>query len=71
MSRKLIDALVIERTWMYALAFTLARDFPPFSGVDPSAAEAFVRMQRILFWPNVVLVIYGANDEMETQNFGW
>ena len=53
------------------LICTLARDFPPFSDTHPSAAEAFVRMQRILCWPNVVLVIYGANDEIGSQSFGW
>lgn len=58
-------------TWMHALIFTLACDFPPLPGADPSAADTFVRMQRSLFWPNVVLVIYGASDEMGTQSFGW
>jgi len=47
-SGNFINALVIEPTWMPTLICTLALDFPPFPGTHPSAAEAFVRMQRIL-----------------------
>ncbi|KAH9989296.1 sulfate transporter family-domain-containing protein [Russula vinacea] len=57
-----IRSLVTESAWIHAPIRFLALDFTLVLGVDLSAAEAFVRMQRLLSGLNVVLVICGAGD---------
>ena len=57
-----IRALVTEPAWVRAPIRFLVLDFALVLGVDLSAAEAFVRMQRLLSGRNVVLVICGAGD---------
>jgi sulfate permease, SulP family len=57
-----IRTLVTEPVWAHAPIRFLVLDFALVLGVDLSAAEAFVRMQRLLSGRNVVLVICGAGD---------
>jgi sulfate permease, SulP family len=57
-----IRTLVTEPAWVCAPIRFLVLDFALVHGVDLSAAEAFVRMKRLLSGRNVVLVICGAGD---------
>ena len=57
-----IRALVSEPEWVCAPIRFLVLDFALVLGVDLSAAEAFVRVQRLLSGRNVVLVICGTGD---------
>ncbi|KAF8495887.1 sulfate transporter family-domain-containing protein [Russula emetica] len=57
-----IRSLVTESAWVRAPIRFLVLDFTLVLGVDLSAAEAFVRMQRLLSGLKVVLVICGAGD---------
>jgi sulfate permease, SulP family len=57
-----IRSLFTEAAWVRAPIRFLVLDFARVLGVDLSAAEAFVRMQRLLSGRNVVLVICGAGD---------
>ena len=57
-----IRSLVTESAWVRAPIRFLVLNFALVLGVDLSAAEAFVRMQRLLSGRNVVLVICGAGD---------
>jgi len=57
-----IRALVTEPVWVRAPIRFLVLDFALVLGVDLSAAEAFVRVQRLLSGRNVALVICGAGD---------
>jgi len=57
-----IRALVTEPAWVRAPIRFLVLDFALVLGVDLSAAEAFVRMQRLLSGLNVVLVICSVGD---------
>ncbi|KAH9994309.1 sulfate transporter family-domain-containing protein [Russula compacta] len=57
-----IRSLVTEPAWVCAPIRFLVLDFALVLGVDLSAAEAFVRMQRLLSGRKVVLVICGAGD---------
>jgi SulP family sulfate permease len=59
---KTIRTLVTEAAWVSAPIRFLVLDLALVHGVDLSAAEAFVRMQRLLSGRNVVLVICGAGD---------
>jgi SulP family sulfate permease len=57
-----IRSFFTESAWVRAPIRFLVLDFARVLGVDLSAAEAFVRMQRLLSGRNVVLVICGAGD---------
>jgi sulfate permease, SulP family len=57
-----IRTLVAEPAWVHAPIRFLVIDFALVLGVDLSAAEAFVRVQRLLSGRKVVLVICGAGD---------
>jgi len=57
-----IRTLVTEPAWVCTPIRFLVLDFALVHGVDLSAAEAFVRMQRLFSGRNVVLVICGAGD---------
>jgi SulP family sulfate permease len=57
-----IRSLVTDSAWVRAPIRFLVLDFARILGVDLSAAEAFVRMQRLLSGRKVVLVICGAGD---------
>jgi SulP family sulfate permease len=57
-----IRSLVTESAWVHAPIRFLVLDFTLVLGVDLSAAEAFVRMQRLLSGRKAVLVICGAGD---------
>ncbi|KAI0268534.1 sulfate transporter family-domain-containing protein [Russula aff. rugulosa BPL654] len=57
-----IRSLVTESAWIRAPIRFLVLDFTLVLGVDLSAAEAFVRMQRLLSGRNVMLVLCGAGD---------
>ncbi|KAI9457395.1 sulfate transporter family-domain-containing protein [Russula earlei] len=57
-----IRALVSEPAWVRAPIRFLLLDFTLVLGVDLSAAEAFVRVQRLLSGRKVVLVICGTGD---------
>ncbi|KAI0247014.1 sulfate transporter family-domain-containing protein [Lactifluus subvellereus] len=58
-----IRTLVAEPAWVHAPIRFLVLDFSRVLGVDLSAAEAFVRVQRLLSGRRVALVICGAGDE--------
>ena len=57
-----IRSLFTESAWARAPNRFLVLDFGFVLGVDLSAAEAFVRLQRLLSGPNVMLVLCGAGD---------
>ena len=57
-----IRDLFTESAWVRAPIRFLVLDFALVLGVDLSAAEAFVRMQRLLSGRNAVIVICGAGD---------
>jgi SulP family sulfate permease len=57
-----IRQLVAEPAWVTAPVRFLVLDFALVLGVDLSAAEALVRVQRLLSGRKVVLVICGAGD---------
>jgi sulfate permease, SulP family len=57
-----IRTLVTEPAWVHAPIRFLVLDFALVLGVDLSAAEAFVRVQRLLSGRRVALVICGAGD---------
>ncbi|KAI9447202.1 sulfate transporter family-domain-containing protein [Lactarius psammicola] len=57
-----IRTLVTEPAWIQAPVRFLVLDFALVLGVDLSAAEALVRVQRLLSGRKVVLVICGAGD---------
>ncbi|KAN0133449.1 Sulfate transporter family domain containing protein [Lactarius tabidus] len=57
-----IRQLVAEPAWVLAPVRFLVLDFALVLGVDLSAAEALVRVQRLLSGRKVVLVICGAGD---------
>jgi sulfate permease, SulP family len=57
-----IRTLVTEPAWARAPIRFIVLDFALVFGVDLSAAEAFVRVQRLLSGRRVVLVICGAGE---------
>ena len=57
-----IRELVADPAWIQAPVRFLVLDFALVLGVDLSAAEALVRVQRLLSSRKVVLVICGAGD---------
>ncbi|KAH9165177.1 sulfate transporter family-domain-containing protein [Lactarius sanguifluus] len=57
-----IRTLVAEPAWVHTPVRFLVLDFALVLGVDLSAAEAFVRVQRLLSGRKVMLVICGAGD---------
>ena len=61
-AEEIICALATGPAWVHALIRFLVLDFALVLGVDLFAAEAFVRMQRLLSGRNVMLVICGAGD---------